>query len=1024
MSNKLKKKAAIMVVIEVVCIVLLGIFLTAMQTRLSVQNQREDTEEKIQQMQGLIDSADEAAEQNKVSYDEVYQSKAESVAYMAKKNQDFTYTDAKMKELAKMMNVTNILILDQEGNQIARAEKSPADFTYSRYNQLRTVFTDNEPSEAFDVTVGESQHRYYGAKIDEGREAVIEHDPKELNQILEDTSSWKSILGNVSVGLDGYAFAISSQDYTFLYHPNEDMVETDSLTAGVDVTELEDNSYGWMTINGQRLYCGVTKIEGDNAYIVCAVPESEITASRNITVGIVLFIFFAVITIVVVYAILMLKEQEKNGARGPEDYKAYNKMYFDKVIGRKIGAISAVGLILIFVVSFYMQTLFSLSLHSMSSNDRAQEVQETLDRNTEDIKMITEQYNRRYLNKCQIASYILSGNPKLQTKEELEELSQALGVEFIILFDKDGVERVTNSSYINFAISSDPEDQSYEFNKLLQGVEHVIQEAQPDEVSGEYHQYIGSVMYDETGNADGFVQISVTPDKLEKALASTELPSVLQGIKVGANGFAFAVDKKEQTFSYYPKERMRGKNAMEYGMKENQFRDGYCDYIKIDGKRYYGSCLETGTDYIYIVIPDKEMTGSRLPVALASAAASLICLLLVFLILTFGRQMEEGREEEREAGRESPMVDVVMPDGSVRKTEAAASRWANLSMKWGEKTPEQQIGSVLRGMFSVFALLICLAVLFKDTFFDSNSIFLYVLNGKWERGLNVFAITGCIMIICVVSVVVMLLRKLLQILSRTFGARGETVCRLISNFAKYVSVIAMLYYCFALFGVDTKTLLASAGILTLVIGLGAKELVSDILAGLFIIFEGEFQVGDIVTIGDWRGTVLEIGVRTTKIEDPGNNVKIISNSAVSGVINMTRRNSFASCDIGIEYGESLERVESILARELPKIKERVPSIVEGPFYKGVVSLGDNSVNIRMVAQCAETDRAQLGRDLNREMKILFDKYDINIPFPQVVINQPREYQAATEWEKKRADEFNKSQKELAKGLEEEQEERE
>lgn len=113
----------------------------------------------------------------------------------------------------------------------------------------------------------------------------------------------------------------------------------------------------------------------------------------------------------------------------------------------------------------------------------------------------------------------------------------------------------------------------------------------------------------------------------------------------------------------------------------------------------------------------------------------------------------------------------------------------------------------------------------------------------------------------------MIVQRLLTIMARTFGAKGETVCRLLKSLVKYISVIAMLYFCLALLGIDTATLLASAGILTLIVGLGAQTLVSDILAGLFIIFEGEFQVGDIVTVGDWTGTVVEIGVRTTKIQD-------------------------------------------------------------------------------------------------------------------------------------------------------------
>ena len=162
--------------------------------------------------------------------------------------------------------------------------------------------------------------------------------------------------------------------------------------------------------------------------------------------------------------------------------------------------------------------------------------------------------------------------------------------------------------------------------------------------------------------------------------------------------------------------------------------------------------------------------------------------------------------------------------------------------------------------------------------------------------------------------------------------------------------------------------------------------------------------------------MVEIGVRTTKVQDVSKNIKVIRNSDISNVINMTKETSYASCDVGIEYGESLERVENILAKELPNIRKRLPAIIDGPFYKGVVSLGDNSVNIRITVQCAEKNRIQLERDLNREMKLLFDKYDISIPFPQVVINQPTEFQKATEAEKRSADRFNEEQKAASRNL--------
>lgn len=977
MVRKLRGKTIAALLLELICILLFGVFLVQLQTTLSVNNQRENTQEKLDTMQEVIDNADAAAAQNEASYDEVYQSKAASVAYMANNDENFAFTDAKMKELAKRMNVNNILIIDREGKQIAKAAKSAADFTYPRYNQLRTVFDTGEASEAFEVSIDGVVRRYYGAKIDGEREAVIEQDPEELHSLQEDTSSWESILGKINVGLKGFTFAVSNQDYTILYYPDEEMKGKDSLDAGLKAEELSDNYFGWMTINGEKFYCGVKSIPADDAFVICAVPEKEITSSRNITVAVVLFIFFVVITVVVVYSVLSLKEAGTETAE--KQVKIAGKLYYNKAVGRKLLTFSGLGLIVIMVVSFYMQTLFSLSLRSMSNNRQVQEVGETLEKNDEDVALVTAQYNRRYLNKCQVAADILSGNHQLWNKEDLAQLTNVLGAEFLVIFDKNGKEVVSDSSYVNFQISDNPEDQSYEFGRLLQGLEYYIQEAQPDQTSGEYRQYIGVLLKDEKGDADGFVQMSVVPDKLESALETTTLPKVLSGVKASAGGFAFAVDKETQNFAYFPNERIDGKNALEYGMRENQFRDGYCDYITVDNQRYFVSSLETDANYIYVAVPQEKLMATRLPVALASGGASLICLLLVFFLLAFGGSQNVQTIPAKKKGKEKgPMVDVMMPDGSKKKSEAAASRWSDTSIRWGQKTPEQKMITVLEGLMSLLALAICIAILFKDRFFEEDSIFLHIINGNWERSLNVFALTGCIMIICVGSVVVLILRGILQLLARAMNAKGATICHLLRNFVKYLFVIAMLYYCFALFGVDTQTLLASAGILSLVIGLGAKELVSDILAGLFIIFEGEFQVGDIVTIGDWKGTVQEIGVRTTKIMDIGENVKIISNSAVSGVINMTKRNSYCYCDLGISNDIPLEQVETILVEELPVLKAKLPAILDGPVYKGVYSFSGSTINIRLAAECNEAEKAQLGRDLTRELKLVFDKYNITL----------------------------------------------
>ena len=1010
MSKRLKKKAIILFIAELIIMAVLGAFLITMQTSLSVSSHKKDISEKLNQMDELITKADEASAQNQKTYDAIYQAKADAVAYMSKHEVNFEISDSCMKEYQEVLKVDNLLILDKTGDILAQADDTPADFTYARYNRLRTVFNTKKAPEAFEVEIDKVIRRYYGAALDDQTMVVIEEEPTELYELEASTSTWSSILDNVSIGMNGYTFVISAKNYLIEYHPNEELIGTDSLDGGIPVEALENGNYTWLTLDDEKIYCGITKVN-DN-YLVCAIPESEIASSRAITVGIILFIFFVIMTIAVCYGLLLMHEEERNGI-SHADYHVFGRFCYDKRIGRKAVSIFTIGLILIFIVSFYMQLLFSLSRQSMSNNQRIHEVENTMEDNDASIDSLTRQYNERYLSKCEIAAYIIQNKPELATKTNLCELRDILQIKNINVFNDKGTMTATSASYAHFTLSDDPKSPSYEFHKLLNGGDHLIQTAQKDETLGEYQQFIGKSLYDDEESIYGFVQIAIHPSRLENILAGTDISNILNGIRVGAKGFAFAVNKEDSTFSYYPEKKMLGRDAVENGMKDSQLRNGYSDYITIGSTRYFASSMETADDYIYIAVPADELNNGLAELTLTSTAYALLCLVILFVLLTFAKNHTEEKTDV-EGEQENNLIDVVMPDGTIKKSQSAAGRLSGISLDWDDKTPEQQLTSIVGGLFSILAIAICITVLFQDKFLGKDSIFAYIISGKWQRGANIFSLTGCIMIICVISAATMILKKILSILAKTFGARGETICRLLKSFIKYISIIVMLYYCFALFGVDTKTLLASAGILSLVIGLGAKDLVTDILAGLFIIFESEFRVGDIVMIDGYRGTVADIGIRTTKIEDPGKNIKIFNNSSISGVINMTKKYSVAACTIGIEYGESLERVENILEKEFPNMRSRLPAIKEGPFYLGVCALGASSVDLKITAQCLESDRAGLERSLNREMKLIFDRHNINIPFPQIVLNEPIEYQKATDYEKAQADRFYTEQKAQAK----------
>ena len=206
------------------------------------------------------------------------------------------------------------------------------------------------------------------------------------------------------------------------------------------------------------------------------------------------------------------------------------------------------------------------------------------------------------------------------------------------------------------------------------------------------------------------------------------------------------------------------------------------------------------------------------------------------------------------------------------------------------------------------------------------------------------------------------------------GPRNETRFRLLKSFIHYVTILFLLYYCLTLFGMDTRSLLASAGLITVFIGLGAKDLITDILAGLFIIFEREFQVGDIIEVGGFTGRVIEIGIRSTRIISFTQDVKSINNRNLTNIINKTRQNSNFIIQISIPLDQDLSDVEAVLKNELPKIAEREPNIISGPEYFGVIEIVNGMMKLGIRTECAEMKKMEIRAAVNREIKNLFDDH--------------------------------------------------
>lgn len=231
-----------------------------------------------------------------------------------------------------------------------------------------------------------------------------------------------------------------------------------------------------------------------------------------------------------------------------------------------------------------------------------------------------------------------------------------------------------------------------------------------------------------------------------------------------------------------------------------------------------------------------------------------------------------------------------------------------------------------------------------------------------------------------------LLRALLKAL-RPKSHRGMTMITLASSLIQYTAALVTLCWGLSILGVNVSAIVASVGVLALIVGFGAESLIADVITGVFMLFENQCNVGDIVEVGGFRGTVQKIGIRTTCVVDGGGNVKIINNSEMKNILNRSDKASYAVCDIGIPYETDLEALEEQLPILLDEIPAKYPDLIpEAPRYLGVQSLDSSSVVLRFTAAVSEENIYAAQRKLNRELLLGLRRLGVECPFPQLDVH--------------------------------------
>lgn len=217
--------------------------------------------------------------------------------------------------------------------------------------------------------------------------------------------------------------------------------------------------------------------------------------------------------------------------------------------------------------------------------------------------------------------------------------------------------------------------------------------------------------------------------------------------------------------------------------------------------------------------------------------------------------------------------------------------------------------------------------------------------------------------------------------------RIRSVLSITASLLKYIAGLVILCWGLAIIGVNVSTIVASVGVVALIVGFSAESLIADVVTGAFMLFENQYNVGDIVEIDGFRGTVSNIGIRTTSITDSGDNVKIVNNSAMRNILNRSDKPSRSVSDISIPYGTDIEKLEAEIPGLMQSIYEKHADVMKKPpQYLGIQMLADSAIVLRFVAEVNEKDIFSCVRVLNHDLLLGFRKLGVECPFPQMDIH--------------------------------------
>lgn len=218
--------------------------------------------------------------------------------------------------------------------------------------------------------------------------------------------------------------------------------------------------------------------------------------------------------------------------------------------------------------------------------------------------------------------------------------------------------------------------------------------------------------------------------------------------------------------------------------------------------------------------------------------------------------------------------------------------------------------------------------------------------------------------------------------------RADTLSRFLVTTGQIFVIGVAVFMILSELEINITPILTGVGVAGIAIGFGAQTLVKDYLAGLFVILENQYRVGDVVTVAGISGLVEQIDLRRTVLRDLDGLQHIISNGEIRVASNFTKELSRVNLNISVSYATDLDHAIKVLNRvcaEMAADPAWAPLIVKAPSFLRVDNLGDSGIDLKITGDTKPIQQWAVMGELRRRIKRTFDEEGIEIPWPHTKV---------------------------------------